>query len=40
MIIPAMIAGAILNVRRYKGRFQGEIRPATPELIELQTLNN
>ena len=27
---PAPIAGAILNVRRYKGRFQGEISPATP----------
>ena len=27
---PVAIAGAILNVRRYKGRFQGEISPATP----------
>lgn len=29
-VFPAAIAGAILNVKRYIGRFQGEMRPATP----------
>lgn len=29
-VLPAAIAGAILNVKRYKGRFHGEMRPATP----------
>jgi len=29
-VFPAAIAGAILNVNRYKGRFQGHIKPATP----------
>lgn len=27
---PAAMAGAILKVNRYRGRFQGEMRPATP----------
>lgn len=29
-VFPAAIAGAILNVKRYKGRFHGEMRPAMP----------
>ena len=27
---PAAMAGAILNVSKYRGRFHGEMRPATP----------
>ena len=27
---PAAIAGAIFQVKRYKGKFQGEIQPTTP----------
>ena len=29
-VLPHTIAGASLKVNRYKGRFQGLIRPATP----------
>jgi hypothetical protein len=29
-VFPVAIAGAILNVNRYKGRFHGLIKPATP----------
>ena len=29
-VLPAAIAGAIFQVNKYRGRFQGEIQPATP----------
>ena len=38
-VLPVMMAGAILKVSRYSGRFQGEMRPATPTgcLLEMFT---
>ena len=32
---PAAMAGAILNERRYDGRFHGQMRPATPAGVRI-----